>query len=181
VILVDQRGTGKSNKLICKDSEGKSAVTDEGGLPLEPRRTSPRAAPRTLSKTADLRYLRTTDAIQDLERVRAALGAAQVNLMGVSYGTRVAQQYAKRYPQHTRTVTIDGIVPNSLVLGQRARAQPRALARQPVQALPMAPGCVQKLGDPRAQLNALMAKLKADPPLVSLPRRDHRRERSRKS
>ena len=31
----------------------------------------------------------------------------------------------------------------------------------------MAPGCVQKLGDPRTQLNALMAKLKADPPLVS--------------
>ena len=29
IILVDQRGTGGSNKLICKDSEGKSAVVDD--------------------------------------------------------------------------------------------------------------------------------------------------------
>jgi len=35
VILVDQRGTGKSNKLICKDSEGKSAVVDKDDYQLE--------------------------------------------------------------------------------------------------------------------------------------------------
>jgi pimeloyl-ACP methyl ester carboxylesterase len=99
--------------------------------------------------------------------VRAALGAAQVNLMGVSYGTRVAQQYAKRYPAHTRTVTIDGVVPNSLVLGnEHARNLERSLDSQ-FKRCQMAPGCVQKLGDPRAQLNAVMARLKAAPPLVT--------------
>src|SRR4249919_1115884 len=34
VILVDQRGTGDSNKLICKDSEGKSAVVENDDFQL---------------------------------------------------------------------------------------------------------------------------------------------------
>jgi pimeloyl-ACP methyl ester carboxylesterase len=167
VILVDQRGTGKSNKLICKDSEGKSAATDREDYQLEVVKAFAMRCAGELSQRADLRFYSTTDAIQDLDDVRAALGAAQINLMGVSYGTRVAQQYAKRYPQHTRTVTIDGIVPNTLVLGnEHARNLERSLDSQ-FQRCKMAPGCVQKLGDPRTQLNALLARLKADPPLVS--------------
>src|SRR5690606_40205743 len=37
----------------------------------------------------------------DLDEVREALGVAQLNLLGVSYGTRVAQQYALRSEEHT--------------------------------------------------------------------------------
>ena len=46
-----------------------------------------------------------------------ALGVAKINLVGGSYGTRVAQQYAMRHPDSTRSVVIDGVVPNELVLG----------------------------------------------------------------
>jgi pimeloyl-ACP methyl ester carboxylesterase len=167
VILVDQRGTGKSARLLCKDSEGKSAVVDEENYALDASKAFAARCATVLSKNADLRFYSTTDAIQDLDAVRAAIGAAQINLMGVSYGTRVAQQYAKRYPQHTRTVTLDGIVPNTLVLGnEHARNLERSLDSQ-FKRCQMAPGCVEKLGNPRAQLNAVMAKLKADPPLVT--------------
>jgi len=167
VILVDQRGTGKSNPLLCKNSEGKNAIVDKEDYAPDAAKDFAARCAASLAKTADLRFYSTTDAIQDLEAVRLALGAPTVNLMGVSYGTRVAQQYAKRYPQHTRTVTIDGIVPNTLVLGnEHARNLESSLDSQ-FKRCQMAPGCVQKLGDPRTQLNALMAKLKADPPLVS--------------
>jgi pimeloyl-ACP methyl ester carboxylesterase len=167
VILVDQRGTGKSSKLICKDSEGKSAVVDKEDYGLAAAKAFAVRCAALLSKSADLRFYSTTDANQDLDAVRAALGAPTINLMGVSYGTRVAQQYAARYPQHTRTVTIDGIVPNSLVLGnEHARNLERSLDSQ-FKRCQMAPGCEQKLGNPRAQLNAVMAKIKADPPLVT--------------
>jgi pimeloyl-ACP methyl ester carboxylesterase len=167
VILVDQRGTGKSAPLVCKDSEGKSAVVDKDDYSLEAATAFAARCATLMSKNADLRFYTTTDAIQDLDDVRAALGAAQINLMGVSYGTRVAQQYAKRYPQHTRTVTIDGIVPNSLVLGnEHARNLERSLDSQ-FKRCQLAPGCEQKLGNPRAQLNAVMAELKAEPPLVT--------------
>ncbi len=49
--------------------------------------------------------------------MRLAIGAPQVNLVGGSYGTRVAQQYAATYPQQTRSLVLDGVVPNDLVVG----------------------------------------------------------------
>lgn len=167
IILVDQRGTGGSNKLICKDSQGKSAVVDDENYALSASKAFAARCAVTLSKSADLRFYGTGDAIQDLEAVRTAIGAPSLNLMGVSYGSRVAQQYAKRYPQHTRTITIDGIVPNTLVLGnEHARNLERSLDSQ-FKRCAAAPGCTEKLGDPRANLNAVMARLKASPPLVT--------------
>ena len=166
IILVDQRGTGGSNKLICEDAEGKSAVVEGDDYSLAAARGFAERCAATLSKHADLRFYSTTDAIQDLDAVRAAIGAAQINLMGVSYGTRVAQQYAKRYPSHTRTVTIDGIVPNTLILGnEMARNLERSLDSQ-FSRCATSPGCEQKLGNPRARLNALMSLLKTAPPTV---------------
>ena len=167
ILLVDQRGTGDSNKLICKDDKGKSAVVEDDDYSVDAARDFAARCAAKLAATADLRFYSTTDAIQDLDAVRAAFGAEQVNLMGVSYGTRVAQQYAARYPTHTRTVTIDGIVPNSLILGnEHARNLESSLDRQFARCS-ADKGCMDKLGDPRARLNALMTKLASEPPMVS--------------
>ncbi len=40
------------------------------------------------------------------------------DLVGVSYGTRMAQQYAMRYPEAVRSLVLDSVVPNELVLGE---------------------------------------------------------------
>jgi pimeloyl-ACP methyl ester carboxylesterase len=118
VLLVDARGTGGSHPLKCEDESGRSAVGDEDRVdPAAAREFAERCRDR-LAKDSDLRFYTTADHIRDLDLVRQQLGAQQLNLVGVSYGTRVAQQYAKRYPQHTRTVTLDSVAPNSLVLGQ---------------------------------------------------------------
>lgn len=166
VILVDQRGTGASNKLICKDSEGKSAVLDEGAESIQDAQAFASRCAAQLGKTADPRFYSTSDAIQDLDAVRAALGAERINLMGISYGSRVAQQYAKRYPPRTRTLTIDGIVPNSLVLGNmHAKNLERSLDLQFARCA-QDKSCRTNVGNPRERLNALMTKLQTDPPLV---------------
>jgi pimeloyl-ACP methyl ester carboxylesterase len=162
VILVDQRGTGGSNALTCKET------LDETQLP------SPQAAAdyarsclTALSSRADPRFYSTTEAIQDLDAVRKALGAAQINLVGISYGTRVAQQYAAKYPQSTRTIVLDSVAPNSLVLGNEfARNLEDALDLQ-FALCAKTPACVQRMGNPREKLRTLMAKLQSDPPLVS--------------
>src|SRR5690606_9231548 len=65
----------------------------------------------------DPRFFTTEQAVDDLEALRAAVGAEQWNLYGVSYGTRVAQRYAARYPTRVRTMVLDGVVPASLALG----------------------------------------------------------------
>ena len=162
IVLVDQRGTGGSNALTCKEN------LDESQLPSpEVARDYTQRCVDSLLKRADPRFYTTTEAIQDLESVRKAIGAPQLNLVGISYGTRVAQQYAARYPATTRTIVLDSVAPNSLVLGNEfARNLEDALDLQFARCA-KTPACVQRLGDPRAKLQALMAKLETDPPLVT--------------
>jgi len=145
VVLVDQRGTGKSNPLVCRDREGENAVVDgEGDSGSELAAFARRCL---ASLDADPRFYTTTDAVRDLDTVRRALGARTVNLVGGSYGTRVAQQYAKRYPQHTRTIVLDGVAPNTLVLGsEHARNLDASLALQFAQCQKL-PACRARFGD----------------------------------
>jgi len=161
VILVDQRGTGESNSLNCKSTNdsvdvtpmlaGQQAMTCRG----------------VLGKRADLRFYTTTDAVRDLDSVRKAIGAATINLVGVSYGTRVAQQYAMRHPATTRSIVLDSVAPNALYLGGVfARNLDDALALQFGRCSKDAT-CKSKLGDPRTQLDSLLAKLESDLPMVS--------------
>ena len=162
VILVDQRGTGESHPLNCKIDDDAGDATDLAALA---RLTE--TCRDALAKDADLRQYGTTAAVEDLDAVRAAIGAPQLNLVGVSYGTRVAQQYAMRHPDRTRTITLDSTVPNTLVLGNIwARNLDDALAKQFALCSADA-ACKEKLGDPRAELDALMQKLRAAPVKVT--------------
>ena len=171
VILVDQRGTGGSNPLLCHDKPAAAmasgaAVNADADEDPGATRAFAESCLKEVSTHADVRFYSTTEAIQDLDDVRRALGVDKTNLIGVSYGTRVAQQYAKRYPAHTRTATLDGVVPNSLVLGNEFAGNledslDRQFARCSQDKL-----CVGKLGDPRARLTSLLAMLKSSPPRV---------------
>ncbi|MCY7313280.1 MAG: alpha/beta hydrolase [Pseudoxanthomonas sp.] len=161
IVLVDQRGTGSSNPLTCKAPQDESAFAS-----ADSARRYTQACLDALAKRADPRFYTTTEAIQDLEAVRKAIGAEQLNLVGISYGTRVAQQYAVRYPQSTRTLVLDSVAPNTLVLGNEfARNLEDALDLQFARCARI-PECVQRLGDPRARLKALLARLATDPPRV---------------
>ncbi len=169
VILVDQRGTGRSNPLQCQepdDADAESATdAQDAATPAAARAAAVRCRD-ALSTHADLRFYTTTDAVRDLESVRVAIGADTVNLVGVSYGTRVAQQYAMRHPRSTRTLVLDSVAPNTLILGNEfAGNLERALDLQ-FGRCDQTPACAGVLGHPRAQLDALMARLRADPPLV---------------
>jgi pimeloyl-ACP methyl ester carboxylesterase len=109
VVLVDQRGTGKSNPLQCysrgdpNDMRGYFAE----GLTTELLKTC-RAE---LEKNADLRLYTTTIAMADLDDVRKALGYDKINVYGGSYGATAALSYLNFYPQHVRTVTVAGVAP----------------------------------------------------------------------
>lgn len=149
VLLVDARGTGGSHALKCEDD---GATLGEEDLSPEAARAFAERCRDTLGKIADLRYYTTSDHIRDLDLVRERLGVEQLNLVGVSYGTRVAQQYARRYPGHARTLTLDSVVPNTLVLGQEhARNLDTALAQQFARCRSDA-ACRRNLGDIAAQL-----------------------------
>jgi pimeloyl-ACP methyl ester carboxylesterase len=123
LILVDQRGTGRS-------AEGFECPAPED-LSLDTAGSDELAQLVTTCLDAldhDPVFYTTSVAVEDLERVRAALGIDEWNLYGVSYGTRVAQHYLRRFPEHVRAVVLDGVVPPSLALGPDvAREAQRAL------------------------------------------------------
>ncbi|MCX7557518.1 alpha/beta fold hydrolase [Xanthomonadaceae bacterium JHOS43] len=158
VILLDQRGTGESNRLAC-DSDTDDMLDD-----------SPEAITRhardcleALSTHADVRHYTTTDAVADLDAVRRAIGAATINLIGISYGTRVAQQYMKAHPATVRSVVLDGVVPNTLVLGQEhAKNLDAALATQ-FRHCAMLASCSEAMGDLQATFRQLATELREAP------------------
>ncbi|MGQ0624391.1 MAG: alpha/beta fold hydrolase [Sporichthyaceae bacterium] len=58
-----------------------------------------------------LPHVKTVDTVRDLDALRAALGAEQINFYGFSYGTFLAQAYASAYPNRVRRLVLDSSVP----------------------------------------------------------------------
>ena len=109
VVLVDQRGTGKSNPLQCNF---RGEANDMRGFFIEGATLEgARLCRSELEKNADLRLYTTTIAMADLDDVRIALGYDEINVYGGSYGSTAALSYLNFYPQHVRTITISGVAP----------------------------------------------------------------------
>jgi pimeloyl-ACP methyl ester carboxylesterase len=162
IVLVDQRGTGRSNRLDCKfPDEGDFTLVDPAQL-----RATMQACIAALP--GDPRFYTTSVAVRDLDEVRAALGYRSINLYGVSYGTRVAQHYLRRYPDRVRAAILDGVVPPALALGpdvaiEAQRALDRTFARCVADQR-----CAQAFPDLERTFQQLRARLQSQPENLSI-------------
>jgi pimeloyl-ACP methyl ester carboxylesterase len=111
ILLVDQRGTGRSSRMECDFDDDLVEGHYAKEQVLEVTRTCLGSLPH------DPRYFTTSVAVADLEAVRESLGYGPLNLYGVSYGSRVAQHFARRFPESVRTIVLDGVVAPQLPLG----------------------------------------------------------------
>ncbi len=167
VLLVDQRGTGGSRPLECPQTLDQAALRELDTAGVEEVRRLTVACREEIGPDVDLRAYTTGDYVADLEDVRRALGVAHFNLIGGSYGTRVALEYVRRQPQAVRTAVLDGVVPPSLILGaDHARNLEAALNAEFARCTADAE-CTRRFGAPRAKLDELRARLRANPPRVS--------------
>jgi len=107
VVLFDQRGTGRSNPLDCPVA-GTPFMRALGEM-YPPAYVQ--ACRDALEKKADLRFYTTTISAQDLDDVRTALGYERIHLLGISYGTRLAQEYARRHPSRVKSLFLVGALP----------------------------------------------------------------------
>lgn len=166
VILLDQRGTGASNRFDCPtpDDLDPLAVEIDPALAAQGARDCLEAS----KDSHDARFYSTEDAAQDLDAVRAALGAAQINLVGVSYGTRMGQIYAKRYPQQVRSIVLDSVVPNELYLGTEHAINLEETLKAQLGRCRDDTECGERFGDPYATLHALAAQLRAQPRMLAV-------------
>jgi len=112
---------------------------------------------------ADPRFYTTSDAVLDLEAVRTALGVARVNLVGGSYGTRVALEYLRRHPDRTRTAVLDAVVPPELALGAEHARNLEAALDAHFALCEADAACRREFGSPRVQLQRLLDELRAAP------------------
>jgi pimeloyl-ACP methyl ester carboxylesterase len=101
LVVLDQRGTGASGALDCP------ALQPLGELEEIPPADIARCAQRLGPRRA---FYSTTDSVLDLDDLRAALGVPRVAIMGVSYGTFVAQQYARRFPSRVERLVLDSVI-----------------------------------------------------------------------
>lgn len=169
LLLLDQRGTGGSHPLSCRDDtpgEPGSAETTHGFDAAAVRRETQHCLDE-LSQNADVRFYTTTDAVADLEDARRALGSPRFDLVGVSYGTRVAQQYAMRHPDGLRTLILDGVAPNSLVLGEDFAVNLDQALKAQFARCDADDACHARFNDPYQTLFQLRDALRANPHTVS--------------
>src|SRR5208282_5876105 len=100
LLVFDQRGTGTSDPLGCNALEGfgNGALTqlfEQCALEIGAARGG----------------FTTAESVEDIEALRQAGGYQKLVLYGTSYGTKVALEYAERYPQYVEALLLDSVVP----------------------------------------------------------------------
>ena len=116
VVLIDQRGTGRTAPLVCDEDRPTQPLAQMADPQRQLARTQACRLKLQALPHGDLRQYTTVIAMQDADAVRQALGAAQINLVGGSYGTRAALDYMRQFPQAVRRVVVDGVAPPDMVL-----------------------------------------------------------------
>lgn len=157
IVLVDPRGAGRSSPLSCAAfaaSDKLADILEQDAVPLAA------ACARELAlRGVDPAQYTTAASIDDLDAVRAALSYAKVNLWGGSYGTRVALEYLRKYPDRVRSMVLDGVVAPSTIASLdvwplRESALDAILAR-----CALLPACRAAHPDPAAALAAIRDRL----------------------
>jgi pimeloyl-ACP methyl ester carboxylesterase len=100
LLLFDQRGTGASDPLSCQALSGAASAESAP----DPGSLVSRCARELGPARGDFT---TRESVADIEALRQAGGYEKLVLYGTSYGTKVALQYAERYPQHTEALVLD--------------------------------------------------------------------------
>lgn len=164
IILLDQRGTGRSHRLDCH-YENQDLLTSFSDVDVGPANVKCRDQ---LLKDSDPRQYTTSVAVGDLDTVRKLLGYGRINLYGNSYGTRVAQHYARRFPASTRAVILDGVVDPETVLGPAIAIDAERALERILKRCSDDVACVKAFGDPAADYRDLRTKVSAAAPRVTI-------------
>ena len=147
LLVFDQRGTGSSGPLSCSALEGAEMLSSIG-----------QAFEHCAQQIGPQRGAYTTqESVADIEALRQAAGYEKLVLFGVSYGTKVALEYAERYPQNVEALVLDSVV-------QPERADPFSVgmfqAMKPVfEELCSAGACAGITANPLGDIARLAARL----------------------
>jgi len=170
LLIVDQRGTGRSNPLDCisHDLQG-----DPGAFRrlfekpfFDPERF--RSCIEELSPRADLRQYTTLAAVEDLEELRLALGYERLNLEGGSYGTRYALEFLRRHPESVRSAVLRGVAPSFGLLVETVARDSQDALDALVAACAADGPCSETYPDFGGELSRVLERVRQEPVKVTL-------------
>ncbi len=150
LIFFDQRGVGRSEPELTCDESG---TIDEVLQSCFER----------WSARVDLNDYRTVNNAHDVRDIATAFGYQQVNLLGISYGTRLALTVMREHPEVVRSVVIDSVVPLQVDLFAETAVNGESALSTVFEACAADAACVEKYPDPFGKLLSLMEKLNDNP------------------
>ena len=163
IVLLDQRGTGRSEPLYCDYPEDWRETRDE--LPAVKQATLD-----CLARYGDrVRYYTSSVAVQDLERVRAALGYTQIDLYGASYGTRMAELYLRHHAGAVQAVILDGVTDPEQAIGPDTPLDGERALDLILERCRRSPECAATYPDLQGDFRALRAKFGPATASLTLP------------
>ena len=150
LIFFDQRGVGLSRpELSCAGEGTVEEVLDD--------------CYATWSQRVDLNAYRTVENAHDVARIVAALGYEQLNLLGISYGTRLALTVLREHPGIVRSAVIDSVVPLQVDLFAETAVNGQNALQTVFEACAADVDCHNKYPDPHAQLLKVVEELNDSP------------------
>lgn len=121
IVGFDPRGVGRSTPLDCATTEQIDEFLSADPDPDTPAevsrldRLTSELGQGCLSRSGDLtRHMSTEEVARDMDILRAALGEAQLDYLGASYGTFLGATYADLFPKNVRRMVLDGAIDPSL-------------------------------------------------------------------
>jgi pimeloyl-ACP methyl ester carboxylesterase len=174
----DPRGVGRSAPVRCLSGPQEDAFIALDGV-LDDYKEEQAAIQADMAYAAGcaqmsarvLPFVDTASAAKDMDLIRIALGDNQLTYLGFSYGTYLGEWYAHLFPTHIRALVLDAVLDPSLTDNALNISQ-AASFEQNLQAFladcnsrkSTTPRCAYaQSGDPATKLNALMARLDANP------------------
>jgi pimeloyl-ACP methyl ester carboxylesterase len=167
IVLVDQRGTGQSNRLTCPRN-----VDESGGLVPMDTQMIQDLGDCLKNMDADPAAYTTAWAMDDLDDVRAALDYAEINLYGESYGPTAEQVYLQRHGEHVRTMTLEGVTLLDVPIFERMPHSSQSALDLLVKRCQADVACKSAYPNFGEEITALISRLEKQP--VNLPVMDPR-------
>ncbi|WP_084536921.1 alpha/beta fold hydrolase [Azospirillum halopraeferens] len=173
VVLFDARGSGLAEPdTDCPELDGLAAAAGSESPPTAERRVAmeadalDRCAARLRDAGVDLTAFSTAALADDLADLAAALGGEPVNLLAVSYGTRVALEALRRHGGRFRAVVLDGVYPPDVTVPEEQPAAAAAAFRRLFDDCTASRRCRAAFPDLERRVAALVARLDGAPVTV---------------
>jgi pimeloyl-ACP methyl ester carboxylesterase len=162
VLIMDNRGTGRSGALDCRALQ----TGDHWTVELVAR------CGESLGERASL--YSTTYAADDLAAILDALRVGKVDLYGDSYGTYFEQVFAVRHPDALRSIVLDGAYPLNGADYAWYPSYAPAMREKFNLACERSPGCRALPGSSIEHIEAALTELRAHPVPATAPDVDGR-------